>query len=381
MPVLLYALLFLGAWVLSVLLVPVVRRGAIRFGIVDAPGGRKIHDQPRALLGGIAIYLTFYAVVGLCLLLACLGPDGSRLLSWLPFRRELLLLRAYSGQLALVFLSSTIVMLLGLYDDVKGVHFSYVVKFAVQFCAACIVVAGGVKTRFMPLPVLNEAISVLWILGITNSFNLLDNMDGLSSGVALIAAAVLFLVVSGQGQVYSSMILVVYAGSLMGFLRYNFFPSRIFMGDTGSLFIGYLMAIFTITNSYVIPESSSLLPVIMPVLILSIPLFDTFSVIYLRLKEKRPVFVGDNSHFSHRLVRLGLSQRGAVLLIYTVSLCIGLGSMLLPSLSVEQSMVVLGQAVLIYLLITVLMIVGGKVPPGSGGPGEAEAPPAEREKP
>jgi len=360
-PNLLYAYLFLSAFLVSLILVPAVRRFAIRLGIVDDPGERKVHHTRKALLGGLAVYLAFYLIIGLNLVLgATLGPP-----SWLSsdydFLRRMLPFPIQLDQLRLIFIGSTMIMLIGLADDIKGTHFSYKVKFLVQFCAAFLVVSGGMRTQFMPGTALNYLISILWIVGITNSFNLLDNMDGLSAGVALISALVLFLVVSGQGQFAAAMVLLVYAGSVLGFLYYNFNPSTIFMGDAGSLFIGFLLAVFTIANSYVIPESSSLLQVIMPVLILSIPLFDTFSVIYIRLRDGRPVFVGDTNHLSHRLVKLGLSHREAVLLIYAMSLCIGISATLLPALSVIQSIVILCQAALIYIMITVLMIMGGKV--------------------
>ena len=363
MPILLFGYLFLSALLVSLILVPLARRLAIHLEVVDAPGERKVHHVRKALLGGVAIYLSFYLIVGLNLLLGSTLSPHSELLNHYDFLRRLLPFPGQGGQLLLIFLTSTVIMLLGLADDIKGTHFSYKIKFLVQICAACIVVFGGVRIQFMPSPILNYIVSVLWIVGITNAFNLLDNMDGLSAGVALISAFVLFLVVLSQGQFASAMILMVYAGSVLGFLFYNFNPSSIFMGDSGSLFIGYLLAAFTLTNSYVIPESSSLLPVIMPVLILSIPLFDTFSVIVIRLRNRRPVFSGDTNHFSHRLVNLGLSQRGAVLLIYLITLCIGIGATLLPSLSVVQSIVVLGQAALIYLMITVLMIINGKPKP------------------
>ena len=123
-------------------------------------------------------------------------------------------------------------------------------------------------------------------------------------------------------------ILITLAGSVLGFLGYNFKPSRLFMGDSGSLFLGFMFGAFTLEGSYPVATSQSLIPVIMPVVILSIPLYDTFSVIFIRLREKRSVFVGDNSHFSHRLVALGFSERGTVLFIYLVAICVGCGAAL-----------------------------------------------------
>ena len=152
--------------------------------------------------------------------------------------------------------------------------------------------------------------------------------------------------------------LITLTGACLGFLIYNFNPSKIFMGDGGSLFLGFIFGTLTVTGSYVVPTSGSLLPVVIPVLVLSIPLYDTFSVIFIRWREKRPLFIGDKKHFSHRLVELGMSHKNAVLFIYLVCLCVGIPAILLPYLSVGASLLVLVQAVIIYTLITILIAIG-----------------------
>jgi UDP-GlcNAc:undecaprenyl-phosphate GlcNAc-1-phosphate transferase len=199
---------------------------------------------------------------------------------------------------------------------------------------------------------------VIWIVLITNSFNLLDNMDGLSSGVAALSALIFFSITVSQGQFFMALILLIFIGSILGFLRYNYYPSSIFMGDSGSLFLGYILGTLTISASYVTTQSSSLLPALMPVFILSIPLFDTISVVLIRLKEHRPVFVGDKRHLSHRLVDMGFSPRHAVNTIYLLTIAIGLVSFLLPSLSVALSILVFIQIMIIIVIISILMFVG-----------------------
>jgi UDP-GlcNAc:undecaprenyl-phosphate GlcNAc-1-phosphate transferase len=199
---------------------------------------------------------------------------------------------------------------------------------------------------------------MFWIVGITNSFNLLDNMDGLSSGIAVIISLILGVLTIQQGQYFSALLLLTLAGSILGFLRYNFNPSSIFMGDAGSLFIGYMLAALTVSTSYVTTRSMSQLPVLIPVLVLGVPLFDTFSVMIIRWKEKRPLFVGDKCHFSHRLVELGMSVRQAVVFIYLVTLCVGVSAILIPELPLFGSIIVLVQGALVFSLITLLMIKG-----------------------
>ena len=155
-----------------------------------------------------------------------------------------------------------------------------------------------------------------------------------------------------------ALILSIFIGSVLGFLKYNYYPSSIFMGDAGSLFLGYILGTLTISASYVTPESASLLPALMPVIILSIPLFDTLSVIIIRIRENRPIYVGDKRHLSHRLVDMGFSPRSAVNTIYLLTFAIGLAAFLLPYLSVKLSILVFVQVITILIIISILMFVG-----------------------
>jgi len=358
MPNLVYSYLLLLSLALSLVLVPLVRRLAFRLNIIDHPHGRKAHVQPRPLLGGLAIYFAFT----ITLLGQIAGFLVFKNVDWFSANFGFLVEQAKHFEevfpkLLAIWGGGTLMSILGFIDDWKGVGFSYKLKFAAQILVAGLLVLAGVRTDFMPSTTLNALVTIVWVIGITNSFNLLDNMDGLSSGIAMIAALVFLVITAAQAQVFSAMIFAIYAGSALGFLFYNFNPAKIFMGDTGSLFLGYVIAALTITSSYVVPQSVNLLPVISPLLILSLPIFDTLSVMFIRWREGRPLFIGDRRHFSHRLVDLGMTHRGAVVFIYLVAICVGVAAALLPYLPLWGQILVLLQTVAIYTMITILMYV------------------------
>lgn len=358
MLVLVYLYLFLFSFALSLLLVPLTRRLAFRLNMIDHPdsSGRKAHQQPRPLLGGLAIYFAFT----ITLLAQIIGYYFFQNHPWFAAHFPFLIgqsQRFYEilPKLLAIWSGGTLMMILGFIDDRRGMGFSYKIKFVLQILATALLVAAGIKTDFMALAWLNGIVTIAWVVGITNAFNLLDNMDGLSAGVATIAASIFFVITAAQGQVFSAMIFALLIGAALGFLIYNFNPAKIFMGDTGSLFIGYMLAALSITSSYVVPASVNLLPVVAPLLILSLPIFDTLSVMFIRHKENRPLFIGDRRHFSHRLVELGMSQRGAVIFIYLVALSIGVAASLLPYLPLWGQLLVLLQTVAIYMMIVILM--------------------------
>lgn len=356
MRILIYIYLFLFSLLLALLFVPLARKLAFRLNIIDLPQGRKAHAQPTPLLGGLAIYAAFLLtlVVQIIAYLWCkdlawfaqifphLPNEAGRFLQTLP-------------RLLAICAGGTLMVILGFIDDRSGLNFSYKFKFAIQILAALLLVMAGIRTDLMPSAFLNMAVTVFWVVGITNAFNLLDNMDGLSSGIAIIAAAMFLVITIVQDQFFSAMILCIFAGAVLGFLRYNFYPAKIFMGDTGSLFIGYMLAALSITSSYVVPQSASMIPALIPLLVLSLPIFDTLSVILIRLKERRPIFSGDRRHFSHRLVDLGMTPAGAVVFIYLVATTIGIAAALLPYLPLWGEILVLIHTVLIYVMITTLV--------------------------
>ncbi|MCP4399099.1 MAG: undecaprenyl/decaprenyl-phosphate alpha-N-acetylglucosaminyl 1-phosphate transferase [bacterium] len=355
---------FGGTFFLSLLLVPLTIKLAFRFDVLDHPGYHKTHANVHPLLGGAVMYLTFMSCMFAGVVVMWLTASGEFEI-WPMFRVRFahqypIFLKALPRLLGFL-VGGTCIFLLGLLDDIRGVGFSYKWKFAVQIIAAVVLVVTGTRLEFLPHPLLNMLVTMLWVVGITNAFNLLDNMDGLSSGVAVIASLILGALTITQGQYFSALVLLALAGSILGFLVYNFHPSKIFMGDAGSLFLGYTLAALTVSSSYITVRSVSQLPVVIPVLVLGVPLFDTFSVMVIRWREKRPLFVGDNCHFSHRLVKLGMTGRQAVLFIYLVTFCTGISAILIPGLNLFESLLVLLQEAMIFGIIALLMVKGNRL--------------------
>ena len=214
------------------------------------------------------------------------------------------------------------------------------------------------STTFLPHPLLNAILTVFWLVGITNAFNLLDNMDGLASGVALIASSVLLVNTVTSGENLISALTLAFIGVLGGFLLFNFNPASIFLGDCGSHFIGFVLASILLLDRYVTSASSSYFPILMPVLLLAVPIIDTTTVVIIRLREGRPFYVGDARHLSHTLVARGFSHRGAVLLIYLITLGLGLSALPLRDASLAQTFIVLLQSSCFIAVIILLMFSG-----------------------
>jgi UDP-GlcNAc:undecaprenyl-phosphate GlcNAc-1-phosphate transferase len=228
-------------------------------------------------------------------------------------------------------------------------------KITGQVLAAAVLVAGGVRTDFLYYPGLNIAFTLVWVVGITNAFNLLDNMDGLSAGVAFIASLVLLINAWLLGEFFISLVFVAFMGSVLGFLLHNWHPARIFLGDCGSLFIGFVLASVTLLQRYVSHASSTYFPVLMPVLVLALPIVDTATVTFIRIREGRPIYVGDSRHLSHRLVSLGMKPPLAVLTIYLITLGLGLGAVTLPQASLVQALLILLQALAVVAVVLILL--------------------------
>ncbi len=353
-----YIFVFTQSLVLCVCFVPIVIKLAFRFGVLDKPGHRKVHQRPKPLLGGMAIFSSFFWVVVLDLVLFFALYQSTLFQSVFPqLVDKAAMVYETLFKLSIILTGGALVHILGLGDDIFSEKLSYKFKFFVQFCIALGVAVFGVRTDFMPGQWLDIVITTVWIMGITNGFNLLDNLDGLTAGISLIAALIFFGVAILQGQIFFAFMLMALAGSSLGFLLFNFHPAKLFMGDSGSLFLGYIFAALTVMGSYVVPDSPTLIPVVMPLLILSLPLYDTFSVMFIRRREGRPLFEGDKRHFSHRLLALGMGHRGTVIFIYLVCFVVGISATLLPYVTVAGSILLLLQAVIVYTLITILIAV------------------------
>ncbi len=333
--------LVLISFALSVGLSRLARTVAPRFGLVDNPGGRKAHRAPTPLGGGVAIWLTMLLVLVLGAVSIGLGR------SVLPetLARHVGGLWERGGEMALIFGLATIIMAMGLADDRDGL--SWKLRLGVQTVLSVVLVASGAQiTLFWPFnsPIVSYLITVAWVVGLTNAFNFLDNMDGLAAGVGLIAAGLFASAQLQVGGLFVPAVLLVLVGALGGFLVYNRYPARLFMGDAGSNFLGFLLGSLTVVGTFTRPEQgNSPFGVLIPLLVMAVPLYDTTSVILIRLREGRSPFQADRSHFSHRLVDRGLTPPQAVRTIYGVTLAGGLGALLLPSLQPAAAGVVVAQ--------------------------------------
>lgn len=343
---------WVAAFALSALFCEAIRRLAPRVGLVDVPGGRKAHRAPTPLGGGLAIWLALTVVFGAGQ--AVIGPGRG----WLPseLAEHAAGLSERAPTLWLLFGLGTAVMLMGLADDARGLGWR--VRLAAQFgLATAFVVFGARATLFPPFsePLVSGAITVLWIVGLTNSFNFLDNMDGLAAGVALTASALLAAAQIMVGGLFVPAALVALTGALCGFLLYNKPPARMFMGDAGSNLIGFLLAGLCVLGTFArVERDDAPYAVLTPLLVMAVPLYDTFSVILIRLREGRSPFQADRRHFSHRLVARGLTPPGAVRTILLVTLAGGLGTLLLPRLDSFGALVVLTQTLCLLGVVAIL---------------------------
>lgn len=282
------------------------RTAARRLGWLDRPSQRKVHANPIPLLGGIAIYNAF--------LITLLLTDSRRVLQ--------------EGTAVLV--GATILLIVGVVDDQRGLPPR--VKLVAQVAVALLLVVGGISVNFLPYAWMNIALTIFWVVGICNAMNLLDNMDGLSAGVAAIAATFFTILAVWHGQIWVSIVAAVLVGATLGFLRYNWNPATIFMGDAGSLLLGFLLAVLAIKLRF--PEVDPRRTWAIPILVLGVPIFDTTLVTISRLRRGVSISSGGRDHLSHRLVRLGMSVRQAVGSIYLIAIGCGLAAvatLLLPT--------------------------------------------------
>ena len=342
-------------WALSLVLTAVVRGWARRRGFVDQPGGHKQHDTPVALGGGIAILLA----VGLPLLAAALVPvvlagDGAP--QWLPglMQTHHEGIAAKLPKLLAILAGAVVLHVVGLIDDRRALGAGP--KFIVQVAVALALVLGANVRLLEMLPgPLSIGLTVLWIVLITNAFNFLDNMDGLAAGVAAIAAAIFAASALLAGQVFVPLTALVLVGALLGYLPYNFPPARIYMGDAGSTVIGYLLAVLTVLTTFYDPQRG-LQPfgVLVPIVVLAVPLYDVVSVCWHRIRAGQSIFKGDRRHFSHRLVKRGMSVPAAVLTIYLATATTAMSALLLPRCDWPTACVVFAQCVCVVAIIAVL---------------------------
>jgi UDP-GlcNAc:undecaprenyl-phosphate GlcNAc-1-phosphate transferase len=289
-------LIFASALLFAVSATPGARWLGLKLGIVDEPAARKVHTTPIPRFGGIAMY-------------------GAVVIALLVFRGRFGL-----NQMVSILLGATWVSLLGVFDDRWGLR--PLLKLIGQVVGALILIFAGVQVQFLSSQALNWAVTIIWVVGMTNAINFLDNMDGLSGGIAAIASAFFLLLAVQNGQYLVSVLSAALLGASFGFLVYNFNPATIFMGDTGSLFLGFMLAAVGIKLRF--PNNTDAITWMVPVLVLGVPIFDTSLVVFSRLRRGLHPATPGKDHTSHRLVRMGFTQREAVMLLYLVGGMLGM---------------------------------------------------------
>ena len=350
------AILVVGSFVMSATLTAVVRNLARRARFVARPTADRYHRSVVPLGGGIAIFATLsiviVAAVAVVKLLVARGYLG-----WLVERANLepAHFLAKTDQLAIIWLCVFVLFLLGLWDDKKhlGPFFKLAVQFAVAIVAA---VFGQVRVElFIQNAAVTSVLSAVWIVLIINAFNFLDNMDGAAAGIAVIAASILFTAAATSGQILVGGLAVVFIGTLLGFLVFNFPPAKIFMGDAGSLVVGFFVALLTLrTTYYHEAQSGQWYAVFMPLVVMAVPLYDFISVTLLRISQGKSPLVGDTQHFSHRLKRHGLSESQTVLTLYLATLCTGLGATFLYQVNLAGAILIFVQTIMVLCIIAIL---------------------------
>ena len=311
--------IFVIALAVTAVSIPWVRKAAIGMGFVDAPAQRKLHSTPIPLMGGVAIF-------------------AGAMIAVLAFSNGLA--RSVTG----VAIALSLVALVGLVDDRIGL--SAWVKLGVQFLAFLVLAYFGIRVQ-LPIPdVLNYLLTFLWLAGISNAINFLDNMDGLSAGVSAVVASFMLLLGLQNDQFLVSALAAAILGSCLGFLRYNFKPAQIFMGDAGSLFLGFSLAILGLQLRF--PGNVSFVTWMVPVFILGLPIFDTTLVVISRIRRGVSPNTAGKDHTSHRLVTMGYSQREAVLLLYLVTGAFGMVGLFITEATITEG----------YLMAVVVAVVG-----------------------
>lgn len=348
-------LLAAGALLLAALTTPIVIRAAVRFGYVDHPQAHKSHEAPTPYGGGIAFCLAAVAPIAMAL-----GAARYGLPAWLQARLPEVTPHLLGGIADRSFQAASILggiialFVLGLIDDLRplGPRRKLLMMLIV---AAATSYFGDVRLLESQLGVAGAvALTTVWIVVITNAFNFLDNMDGLSAGVGIIGLA--FLAVCGimAEQLLVPALAAMFAGAALGFLIFNFPPATIFMGDAGSLPLGYALGVVSVLTTYWRSDTGAPYAIAMPCVLLAVPLYDFVSVVVIRLFEGRNPLRGDQRHFSHRLVDRGLSKPQAVFTIYLATATTGLAATLLPGADLVRTLTVVALVIMVLAIIAIL---------------------------
>lgn len=353
--VMIYILVASGGAVVTLLLTPVFRMIARKSGFMDCPGdNHKGHRKATALLGGLAMFTawTICIVAGVIMVSCGVFPQFNE-----TFFDHINGFNYAAGKLLFIGGATGLTVLLGLWDDKYALGAG--TKFAGQFIVALIAVyGGGVKVNiFVDYPWLINAVSVFWIMLLMNSINFFDNMDGLAVGTIAIAMGGFSVIAALNAQYFFAVFSALNFGVCCGFWFYNASPATIFMGDSGSHFLGFLAAVVSAgVTCFDKGYSLSRFPILIPVLMLALPLFDTAMVVIIRTMNKKPFWVGDHNHISHRFVRMGLSRPTAVIFVHLMALSLALGTLPVYWGDFRTAAVLIVQAMILIGIITVLQL-------------------------
>ena len=311
---------FIISVAISLFMTPVAKRLAVKVGAVDIPKDeRRVHKKPMPLMGGVAIYASIIVTS----------------LIFLPV----------DGTLISIIIGGTIIFISGIIDDIKGL--SPKAKLIFQIGAAIVLIFGDVKiealtnpftksSNLIPLNGFAIPITIFWVVGITNTLNLIDGLDGLAAGVAMIASLSFLFVANKFNYIPVMVMSSIVAGSCLGFLPYNFNPAKIFMGDTGALFLGFILAALSIEG---VMKSVATIAVVVPIIILGVPIFDTTFAIFRRLLNGRSIAEADKGHLHHRLLKMGFSQKKTVIILYSISAIFGLCAILIAKANSKRAVI------------------------------------------
>jgi UDP-GlcNAc:undecaprenyl-phosphate GlcNAc-1-phosphate transferase len=349
-------ILLLGSTAVCAILTAVMGKISKRIGFVARPTEDRFHHSVIALGGGIAIVVTIliFLIGGLLTAkfiigqgrLSGLNPDV------LEYNTHFL---GKAGQLMVILIGIAVLFVTGLIDDIKrlGPFPKLVIQFAVALAAADF---ADIRVEFfIQNKLVTTLLSAVWIVLVINILNFLDNMDGAAAGIAIIVAAILFTAAALSGQVFVGALAILFIGTLLGFLIFNFPPAKIFMGDAGSLPLGFLLAVLTLrTTYYHEAQSGPWYPVLIPLISMAVPLYDFLSVSFLRIRQGKSPFVGDTQHFSHRLRKLGLTDTQTVLTLYLATLCTGIGAIFLYQVNLAGAFLIFLQTIMVLTIIAIL---------------------------
>jgi len=315
----------------------IIRKIAKKLNILDVPGDNKIHKKPMPLLGGIAIFIGISAALAL-------NPDV--IMKFLP-----------------ILIGGAVILIINLIDDIRGLPAKF--RFVAELVVAACVVASGAKISFLPAGALGNfaeiIITLIWLLGVTNAFNYLDGIDGLATGSAAICAFYFGIILFRTGQPLLGILALAILAACLGFLPHNFKKAKIFLGDAGSTFVGFMLASIALVGNF---AEDSIIKISIPILILIVPIFDMVFTTIMRIKEKKISTISEwlkyrgEDHFHHRLLTMGLHRTGSVLFIYLTSISFGISALLISNQKAIIGVLALLQATLLFVGISVLMVIG-----------------------